>query len=275
MKWYIEALKKYAIFSGRSRRKEYWHFVFFNFIIGIIISLLSLIPISQLIFWIVGVVYSLGLFIPSVAVTVRRLHDTNRSGFCILLSLIPIVGIIILFIYLIQDGTPEKNDYGLSPKVENTIPSTDNKKYKILVIPLLIILGITLLISFYYFAFQRIGSKEQFGIFNVNNHNYYLHIVSDQNISQFSFRRYIEINGVKYYFILRTGQYRLGRTKNIFQSERNDDFDFYTKMKSIYSVFKIVDENNNIVWDLYGDNSIEVRRTEAPIGTVFWTLSFE
>jgi uncharacterized membrane protein YhaH (DUF805 family) len=273
MEWYIHVLKKYAIFSGRARRSEYWYFILFNFLIALIISLLTLLPAGEKIFGIISIGYSLVLIVPSFAVSIRRLHDTNRSGFSLLLFLIPLAGIIILIIYLTQDGTPEENQYGLNPKNENIL-TKNNKKQKRWLIPL-IMLAIALVILFYYFGFKNLSSKEQFGIFNMSNNNYYLNIVSNQSISQFSFKRYVKINGINYYFIIETGQYRLKGARNIFQCERNSEMDIYLKMNDIFSEFNIVDENNNIVWDLYDDNSEKIKRIEHPVGTIFWILSME
>jgi hypothetical protein len=150
-----------------------------------------------------------------------------------------------------------------------------NKKKKKWLIPCLIILAVTLIISFYYFGFKSIGSKEQFGIFNITSNDYYLNVVSNKNITLFSLKRHEEINEVKYYFINKTGQYKLKRVRNIFQCERNDNIDIYIKMKDIFSEFNITDENNNIIWDLYDDNSEKITRIEHPFGTIFWMLSME
>jgi len=276
MEWYIQVLKKYAIFTGRARRKEYWYFILINFFIGILISLLTLFPITEKIFGIVSIGYYLALFIPSLAVCVRRLHDTNRSGFSLFLALIPLAGIIILTIYLIQDGTLEKNQYGENPKNKDVIPFTNNtKRPKKWLVPVLIILSITFMILFFYFGFRSIGSKEQFAIINTSNNNYYLNIVSNKSISQFSFNRYIEINGINYYYIIKTGQYKLRGARNIFQSKRNDEIDIYVKLKDIFSVFKIIDDNDIIIWDLHDENSEKITRIEHPFGTIFWILSIE
>lgn len=113
MNYYIEVLKKYAVFSGRARRKEYWMFVLWNFIIGFIIGLLStFIEALLLLYWL----YLLAILIPSVAVAVRRLHDTNHSGWWWFIGFIPIVGTIILIVFLAQDSQPGENQYGPNPK---------------------------------------------------------------------------------------------------------------------------------------------------------------
>lgn len=113
MGWYLEVLKKYAVFSGRARRKEYWMFVLFNFIFGFIAALLDEILGSG------GAIYGLYmlvLIIPGIAVGVRRLHDIDKSGFYLLVSLIPIIGVIWLLVLLCMDGTLGDNKYGPNPK---------------------------------------------------------------------------------------------------------------------------------------------------------------
>lgn len=113
MNWYFEVFKKYAEFSGRSRRSEYWYFVLFNFIAAILLFALST-AIPGLI--VLYFIYALGTLIPSLAVLVRRLHDTNRSGWSILYSLIPFVGGIILIVFLASAGDEGNNYYGHDPK---------------------------------------------------------------------------------------------------------------------------------------------------------------
>jgi len=117
--WYLDALKKYAVFSGRARRKEYWMFLLINILISVV-----LIAIDSLIGTFnpqtgVGLLqgfYSLAVLIPTIAVTVRRLHDTGRSGWWILISLIPVVGSIVLLIFMLLDSQPGVNQYGPNPK---------------------------------------------------------------------------------------------------------------------------------------------------------------
>ena len=108
MNWYVEVLKKYAVFEGRARRKEYWMFALFNFIISAVLAMLS--------FGTLEAIYGLAVFVPSMAVSVRRLHDVNRSGWWLLIGLIPVVGILVLIYFCIQDSTAGTNAYGLNPK---------------------------------------------------------------------------------------------------------------------------------------------------------------
>lgn len=114
MNWYIEVLKKYAVFSGRSRRKEYWMFVLFNLLITFALGFIERLAGGP---GIIGVLYSLAVSIPGIAVAVRRLHDTNRSGWWLLISLIPLIGVIVLVVFLASDSEPEENQYGVNPKL--------------------------------------------------------------------------------------------------------------------------------------------------------------
>src|SRR5215212_6795304 len=119
MSWFVEALKKYAVFSGRSRRKEYWYFVLFVIIISTALNIIDgLIGAYE---GTAGVgllssLFSLAILIPSIAVTVRRLHDIDRTGWWVLISLVPLVGWIVLLVFHIQDSTPGTNRYGPNPK---------------------------------------------------------------------------------------------------------------------------------------------------------------
>ena len=121
MNWYIGALKKYAVFSGRSRRKEYWMFVLFNLIISIVLGVVDgLIGTVNLEMGVglLGGIYSLAVILPGIGVTVRRLHDTNKSGWWLLIVLIPIIGAIVLIVFTVKDSDPGQNDYGENPKGE-------------------------------------------------------------------------------------------------------------------------------------------------------------
>ncbi|MDA3864777.1 MAG: DUF805 domain-containing protein [Deltaproteobacteria bacterium] len=114
MDWYLKVLNKYAVFEGRARRKEYWMFVLFNIIISFVISLLEQMAGMQI--SVLSLLYSIFILIPGLAVSVRRLHDTNKSGWFILLSLIPIAGFIILLIFFAEEGNSGPNRFGPSPK---------------------------------------------------------------------------------------------------------------------------------------------------------------
>lgn len=123
MEWMLMPVRRYADFSGRSRRKEFWMFQLGIFLLYIVVLVLSGIfgaidssgTLSGLIFGIFAI-GMLGLIIPSLAVTVRRLHDQDKSGWMILLGLIPLIGSIILLVFYCTDGTPGPNQYGPDPK---------------------------------------------------------------------------------------------------------------------------------------------------------------
>ena len=109
--------QKYAGFSGRARRSEYWYFVLFTIIVGIVASIIDTILGTKASNG-AGLIYAiaeLALLLPGIAVAVRRLHDTSRSGWWLLLGLIPIIGSIVLIVFFVQDSHGE-NQYGPSPK---------------------------------------------------------------------------------------------------------------------------------------------------------------
>ena len=122
MKFFLYCLQHYAEFNGRARRSEYWYFVLFNLVIsfvigftfGVIAGLLDMPALANLAY-----LWSLAMFIPGLAVSVRRLHDIGRSGWWLLLSLIPLVGAIILIIWYCTDSQPGANQYGSNPKEMN------------------------------------------------------------------------------------------------------------------------------------------------------------
>lgn len=117
--WYVAVLRNYAGFSGRARRKEYWFFLLFNILISMGLSLVDRFTgnsgISSGMGFLSGL-YALGTFIPGIAVTMRRLHDTNRSGWWMLISLIPVIGIIVLLVFLASEGQKTENRYGAPVK---------------------------------------------------------------------------------------------------------------------------------------------------------------
>ncbi|MEF9881122.1 DUF805 domain-containing protein [Streptomyces sp. P9-A4] len=114
MNWYLDVLKKYAVFNGRARRQEFWMFFLFNAIAAIIIMIVDM-AIST--YPLLYVVYFLAILLPSLGVTVRRLHDTGRSGWWILIDLIPLVGAIILIVFLATEGDQHENAHGPNPKL--------------------------------------------------------------------------------------------------------------------------------------------------------------
>ena len=119
MSWYLEALKKYAVFSGRARRMEFWYFVLFNLVVYIVLSLIDTLLGTYNIVSGVGLlsgIYSLAVLIPTLALWVRRLHDIDRTGWWILINLIPLIGTIVLLVFALTPGTPGSNRYGPDPK---------------------------------------------------------------------------------------------------------------------------------------------------------------
>ncbi|MDR0246914.1 MAG: DUF805 domain-containing protein [Burkholderiales bacterium] len=110
MNWFLDVVKnKYAKFDGRAGRPEFWFFALFYFLIAIVVGLIeAVIGISPLLF----LLLSLAFLLPSLAVTVRRFHDQDRSGWFVLLGFIPFVGGIILIIFMVLPGTPGDNRFG-------------------------------------------------------------------------------------------------------------------------------------------------------------------
>ena len=124
MNWYLQALKKYADFSGRARRREYWFYILFYLIIMIVLMICDGFIGTTMQGAGIGIltgIYALAVLIPTLAVTVRRLHDTGRSGWWIFIQLVPIVGVFILLYFLVSDSNPGTNAYGPSPK-EGEVP---------------------------------------------------------------------------------------------------------------------------------------------------------
>jgi uncharacterized membrane protein YhaH (DUF805 family) len=113
MEWYLKVLKNYVGFQGRARRKEYWMFVLFSVIVSIVLSIVDAIAGLNSV---LSLLYSLAVLLPSLAVGVRRLHDTGKSGWWLLISLIPLIGSIILLVFMCQDSQ-EDNKYGPNPKI--------------------------------------------------------------------------------------------------------------------------------------------------------------
>ncbi len=113
MKWFFYALKQGAVFRGRSGRAEYWYFFLFSILIG---AFLGGIDKSLETHGLLASMYSLAVLIPATAVGVRRLHDTNRSGWWLTIGLIPIIGVITLLILMSQPGSFGDNRFGPSPR---------------------------------------------------------------------------------------------------------------------------------------------------------------
>lgn len=120
MKWYLKVLNQYTDFDGRARRKEYWMFVLFNMlfafaaaVVGGLIAAMTGVEEIAVIFY---ALYGLAVLIPGIAVMIRRLHDTGKSGWWCLISFVPLIGGIWLLILLATDSQPGSNQYGANPK---------------------------------------------------------------------------------------------------------------------------------------------------------------
>ena len=116
MNWYVKVLKNYAVFSGRARRKEYWMFALFNFIFALVLSLIGVLTFGML--YILAILYGVAVFVPALAVAVRRLHDIGKSGWYYFIILIPLAGPIWLLVLMCTDSQPGGNKSGPNPKEE-------------------------------------------------------------------------------------------------------------------------------------------------------------
>ena len=115
IEYYLDAFRNYFNFDGRARRSEYWYFVLFNFLVSLTLFIsIFFIPFLGLLSYFI---YALFIIIPNLALIVRRLHDTDRSGWNILFSFIPLAGAIVMLIFLIEEGTHGDNSYGPDPKM--------------------------------------------------------------------------------------------------------------------------------------------------------------
>lgn len=128
MDWYIQVWKKYAVFSGRARRKEYWYFALFNTLVliglAVIDGILRGVPIYRVATLVLLILYYLAVIIPAFAVSVRRLHDTGHSGWWMCIGFIPLIGAIILLAFHATDSQPGENRYGASPKLRSGFEPT-------------------------------------------------------------------------------------------------------------------------------------------------------
>ena len=125
MYWYLEVMRKYAVFSGRARRKEYWTFQLVNSLIALAFALMlipvfpspmdSEKPVGFAVWFVVFCAYILFTIVPGLAVSVRRLHDADLSGLWLLLSFVPLGGFVLL-VFHVLDSTPGPNQYGPNPK---------------------------------------------------------------------------------------------------------------------------------------------------------------
>lgn len=119
MNYYSICLSKFADFSGRARRREYWTFALVNCLIAMLLLILGLAfgedsPASN----IMVTIFYLIMLVPNLSVSVRRLHDIGKSGWYMFLSLIPLIGGLILLVWALMDSEPDENQYGENPKEE-------------------------------------------------------------------------------------------------------------------------------------------------------------
>ncbi len=112
-------MNKYATFTGRATRSEYWWFVLGSLIISVALSIIDSIMFDSK-SGVLQPLFSLAVLVPSIAVGIRRLHDIGKSGWWILISIIPIIGWIIALIFAVTDSQPMANQYGPNPKGANT-----------------------------------------------------------------------------------------------------------------------------------------------------------
>jgi uncharacterized membrane protein YhaH (DUF805 family) len=120
MDWMLLPLKRYADFQGRSRRKEYWMFVLGVFIAVILLSIIEgIVGLSGMVGGVYGpltVIFFLAIIVPSIAVQVRRFHDQDKSGWFVLLALIPFIGGLAVLVFMCLEGTRGPNRFGPDPK---------------------------------------------------------------------------------------------------------------------------------------------------------------
>jgi uncharacterized membrane protein YhaH (DUF805 family) len=110
--WYIAVLKNYVGFSGRARRQEYWMFALFDFIIFAVLYVIGLAIKTEIPY----LIYGLAVLLPGLAVAFRRLHDTGKTAWWLLIGIIPFVGGIVLLVFMCLEGTQGDNQYGPDPK---------------------------------------------------------------------------------------------------------------------------------------------------------------
>lgn len=117
MNWYLAVLKKYAVFDGRASRTEFWMFTLINLIAGMVIGFVDrmLGTTGTHGIGILGGLYNLAVLLPSIGVAIRRLHDTDRSGWWFLLIFVPILGWIALLVFYILESQEGDNQYGPKP----------------------------------------------------------------------------------------------------------------------------------------------------------------
>ena len=170
MNWYFKALKLYANFSGRTRRREYWYFSLFNFIsiiVAIILDYILGLTINGTPYGAIYFLYTFSVLIPGLAVSVRRLHDVGKSGWMMLISLIPIIGAIWLIVLFTKDSQVEDNQYGINPKLNSSNYLSDEKNYSGTIVILTVVLLLYNKLFWIFLPENSINSLEWFGKINI------------------------------------------------------------------------------------------------------------
>ena len=118
MHWFLKVVKNYAVFDGRARRKEFWFYELFYVVIFIALAWIDrftgTFDVRNNMGFLSGL-FAIAMFLPSLGVTIRRLHDTDRTGWWVLIVIVPIIGFIWLLVLLILEGTPGRNRFGADP----------------------------------------------------------------------------------------------------------------------------------------------------------------
>ncbi|MEA1063412.1 DUF805 domain-containing protein [Apirhabdus apintestini] len=126
MNWYLKVLKNYSGFRGRARRKEYWMFALFSTIITLVLSVID--SAAGFTFsedaGVLSTIYGLLILVPTIAVMARRLHDTNRSAWWILIGLVPLIGALVLLVFFCLKGSDGENRFGPDPLAEDAQMTT-------------------------------------------------------------------------------------------------------------------------------------------------------
>ncbi|SFZ98592.1 Integral membrane protein [hydrothermal vent metagenome] len=125
-RYFMDTIKNsYAKFDGRASRSQFWYFALFYFIANLILALVDTFLINPMLGatpdqvgqgGFLQIIFALALLVPSIAIAIRRLHDIGKSGWWYLIAFIPVIGILVLLYFFVQDSQPEANQYGYNPK---------------------------------------------------------------------------------------------------------------------------------------------------------------
>jgi len=117
VQWYVKVLRQYSDFRGRARRTEYWMFTLVSVLVSVVLAFVdAVLALDVGGFGLLGLLYGLAVLLPSLAVGARRLHDTGRSGWWQLIQIVPVIGMIVLIVFLATDGVRGANSHGPDPK---------------------------------------------------------------------------------------------------------------------------------------------------------------